>query len=347
VKDILPAISSLLPSLMTLVFGIAILALADRLLIRRLVSRGGKPNTARRQLVMIALTLLVTVSLILSLPVEMAVRNELLGLLGIVVTGIIAFSSTTFVANMMAGLMLRSVKSFNPGDFIQAGNDFGKVTEQGLFHTEIQSEDRDLITLPNLYLASNPFKVVRSSGTVLHCNLSLGYDVPHRQVEKLLKQAALAAELEDPFVQIIELGDFAVTYKAAGFYRNVEHLLTVRSLFKGAILDALHGAGIEIVSPSFMNQRVLQQEAQFIPEAVQDELEMGASQIFPEALLFDKADRAQKIEMLKAKRASLKEELKTVEKGQDDPEVKEGLCKTLEYQIDIAERLLEREKAKE
>jgi len=58
-------------------------------------------------------------------------------LLGNVLTGVIAFSSTTFVANMMAGLMLRSVKSFTPGDFIEAGDYFGKATERGLFHTEI------------------------------------------------------------------------------------------------------------------------------------------------------------------------------------------------------------------
>ena len=44
---------------------------------------------------------------------------------------------------------------------------FGRVTERGLFHTEIQTEDRDLVTLPNLYLVTNPVKVVRTFLTVL------------------------------------------------------------------------------------------------------------------------------------------------------------------------------------
>jgi Small-conductance mechanosensitive channel len=203
-----------LPLLITLAVVVLVLFLADWLFIRR---KRDNHSRSPRQIVMIVLSLAGIVAIILTLPVDSSVRHELLGLLGIVLTGLIAFSSTTFVANMMAGLMLRSVKSFSPGDFIHAGEHFGKVTELGLFHTEIQSEDRDLVTLPNLLLASNPVKVVRSSGTALNCTLSLGYDIPHQQVEKLLSKAALKAGLEDPFVQIMTLGDFSVTYKAAGF----------------------------------------------------------------------------------------------------------------------------------
>jgi len=36
------------------------------------------------------------------------------------------------------------------------GDYFGRVTERGLFHVEIQTEDRDLATLPNMFLVSQP-----------------------------------------------------------------------------------------------------------------------------------------------------------------------------------------------
>jgi small conductance mechanosensitive channel len=36
-----------------------------------------------------------------------AMRGELLGLFGLVLTAVVALSSTTFVSNAMAGLMLR------------------------------------------------------------------------------------------------------------------------------------------------------------------------------------------------------------------------------------------------
>ena len=76
-------------------------------------------------------------------------RGQIITLMGLVITGVIALSSTSFVANIMAGLMLQVVKSFKPGDFVRVGEYFGRVTERGLFHVEIQTEDRDLTTLPN------------------------------------------------------------------------------------------------------------------------------------------------------------------------------------------------------
>jgi len=332
-----------LPLVITLVFVVLVLFVADWLFIRK-----ERDNHSRspRQVGMIVLSLSGIVAVILALPVDSSVRNELLGLLGIVITGLIAFSSTTFVANMMAGLMLRSVKSFSPGDFIHAGEHFGKVTELGLFHTEIQSEDRDLVTLPNLLLASTPVKVVRSSGTALNCSLSLGYDIPHQQVEKLLAEAALKAGLEDPFVQIMELGDFSVTYKAAGFYREVKHPLSAKSAFKAAILDTLHSAGVEIVSPSFMNQRVLQSEQQIIPDELQLDDSLSPDRIFPEVLLFDKADQAHKITMLQEKLASLEAEKKSLEKSSENSDGKKNI-EHLDFQITVAKTLLEREQNKE
>ena len=38
----------------------------------------------------------------------------------------------------MAGLMMRVVKGFGAGDFVSIGESFGRVSERGLFHVEIQ-----------------------------------------------------------------------------------------------------------------------------------------------------------------------------------------------------------------
>ena len=329
-------IEPLLPVLITLCIAVALLYAADRLFMQRMAA--SVSTRLPRQLVMIGLTLCAALALVLSLPVSDGFRADLLGLLGVVLTALVAFSSTTFVANMMAGLMLRSVKSYNLGDFIEAGTFFGKVTERGLFHTEIQSEDRDLITLPNLYLATNPVKVVKSSGTAINCVISLGYDADRLAVEKALKSAGESCELEEPFVQILELGDYAVTYKAAGFYRDIRHLLSKKSEFKGAILDALHGAGIEIVSPAFMNQRALDPDKPVIARV--SESEATAGDLFPEALLFDKADRAQRIQMLEDKHAALKEELKVLKKESPDSDAE---IRRLESRLAMSETLLQQE----
>jgi small conductance mechanosensitive channel len=42
--------------------------------------------------------------------------------------------------------------------------------------------------------------------------LSLGFDAHHLTVEPLLIEAAAKSGLEEPFVHILEIGNYAVTY---------------------------------------------------------------------------------------------------------------------------------------
>ncbi len=159
-------------------------------------------------------------------------------------------------------------------------------------HTEIQTEFRDLITFPNLYLITNPVKVVRASGTIITATLSLGYNYNHNRIEELLKGAALKSGLEDPFVRIVDLGDFAISYRIAGMLKEVKLLLTARSDLRKHVLDTLHGAGIEIVSPHFMNQRPLHDGELIISKTVREEIISNVNDI-PENIIFDKAEEAE------------------------------------------------------
>ena len=348
IEDLSQLLVEFIPLLIVIAVAITVLWAASWLLMRRagLTTEGRFP----RQMIMLVLSAISLVCIILALPVSEATRGDLLSLLGLVLTGVIALSSTTFVSNIMAGLMLRSVKSFRHGDFIHAGQHFGRVTERGLFHTEIQSEDRDLVTLPNLYLASNPITVVRSSGTIVSCDLSLGYDVPHHQLEPLFKQAAINAGLQEPFMQVLTLGDFSVVYRISGYYPEVKRLITTRSRLRKEVLDQLHGADIEIVSPTFMNQRQYASGEQFIATPkVQDPFEVQHPP--PEALIFDKADRAEKIHVLKKEVQSLADEIKEfeVQLGKADNDAKPGLKAEIDrrtQRIEALENIIQKAKEK-
>jgi len=223
----------------------------------------------------------------------------LLGLVGILLSAAIALSSTTFLGNILAGLMLRAIRGFRPGDFVRVGDHFGRVTELGLFHVEIQNEDRDLTTMPNLHLVTNPVKVIRSDGTFVSAEVSLGYDAAHEVVEPLLLRAAAAAELKEPFVQVLDLGDFSVTYRVAGLLQEVKHLISARSRLRSAVLDELHGGGIEIVSPTLMTTRNLPAERRIIPKPGRKAETRGEAA--PETLVFDKADQAESLEKLRSR----------------------------------------------
>ncbi|MBN2226259.1 MAG: mechanosensitive ion channel [candidate division Zixibacteria bacterium] len=271
-------------------------------IVRRIISKGPNGRTDggfRRQIVTLLVVFLGILVIVLVLPINDSTRGQLLSLIGILFTAAIALSSTTFLGNIMAGFMLRSVRNFRPGDFIRVGEHFGRVSEQGLFHVEIQTEDRDLTTMPNLYLVTHPVKVIRASGTIISAEVSLGYDIPHERVEKLLLDAASAAGLEEAFVYVIELGDFSISYRVAGLLTNIKHVLSTRSHLRAMMLDKLHEGGVEIVSPTFMNTRAFGKDEQFIPQKpiVKDKVETPTAK--PETLVFDKAEQAESIEKLR------------------------------------------------
>jgi small-conductance mechanosensitive channel len=309
--QICAAIPRLLSALAIIALVIGSLWVANWFLLRR-TSDMGEDRRFSRRVAMLVLTLLGIVTIVLLVPVEETTRPHLLTLLGLALTAVIALGSTTFVANAMAGLMLRTVRAFRPGDFVQVGDHFGRVTERGLFHTEIQTEDRDLTTLPNLYLVTNPVKVVSYSGTVVSATVSLGYDLPKKEIRALLIEAAKAADLEDPFVQILELGDFSITYRVAGFLAEVKQLLTARSNLRSSMLDTLHEADVEIVSPTFMNQRRLGERDRAIPPKI--DTAPSPKDDVPEDLIFDKAEEAQRHDDLQVEHDGLLEEIGELKK---------------------------------
>jgi small-conductance mechanosensitive channel len=256
-------------------------------------------KNVRQQLVRLLVTFIVLASAVLALSfIEKSSATVLAGLLGVAISAAITISSATFISNAMAGLMLRAVKNFRLGDYIRVGDRFGRVSERGLFHVEIQTEDRDLATLPNLYLVSQPVTVVRASGTIVSTTVSLGYDVPHTKVEAALENAARAAKLDEPFVYVLELGDFSITYRIAAFLTEIKHLLSARSRLRACVLDALHAEGIEIVSPIFMNQRQLSEKAVMSRPQRPPTADPAREEPAPEDIMFDKAERAEQRQML-------------------------------------------------
>lgn len=264
---------------------------------------------------MLLLVGIAIVLILLALPLDKETHKDLFQLLALLITAVITLSSTTFVSNALAGFMLRGMQSFRLGDFLRVENQFGRVTERGLFHTEIQTEERDLTTLPNLFLVSHPITVIRSSGTIVSATVSLGYDISHQIIDALLVEAALAAKLTDPFVHIMELGDYSVTYRVSGFLSEVKQLLSARSKLRAKMLTILHDAGVEIVSPVVMNQRRLEDGFRVLPpqssELAPVDDQNGDNN--PESLIFDKADAMAQIEALKEQRETIREEIAGLE----------------------------------
>ncbi|TNF33619.1 MAG: mechanosensitive ion channel [Gammaproteobacteria bacterium] len=303
-------VSQYMPLLLTVVGVFAVLAISHWWVILRHRKAGHRPQMSRH-VFMLLLTAAGMLAIILMMPMSDSTRGQVLSLVGLVVTGVLGLSSTSFVANAMAGLMLRVVKTIDLGDFIEVGNQFGRVTERGLFHTEIQTENRDLTTFPNLHLVTNPVTVVRSSGTIVFAELSLGYDVPWQEIESLLVAAAKKSGLEEPFVQVRDLGDYSVLYRISGFLPEVKHLLTERSNLRKHVMDELHMNGVEIVSPAFMNQRQIAPGEKMIPRV--ERVRSRKNDSIPEEIIFDKADEAERGKKLQEAKRQLESEIAALE----------------------------------
>ncbi|MCH9695274.1 MAG: mechanosensitive ion channel [Gammaproteobacteria bacterium] len=318
------------------------LVLLTRFANQRLVKHfDGKPHLAfRRQLIQLGGIVLAVLLLILFLPLDTALRGQLLSLFGLIVSATIALSSTTLVGNVMAGIMLKTVGSCRPGNYITVGDHFGRITTMDLLHTELQTEERDLTTLPNMYLVTNPIRVMRTSGTLLSVELSLGYDVSRHQIESLLLQAASETGLESPFVQIRELGDFSVTYQISGLLKEVNRIIDKRRELRARTMDNLHAAGIEIVSPSFMNTRAFESAEQFIPEN-EDVTTMPESERSTDKLIFDIAEEAESVSRLREMLSEVQDRIKVCQELADD-KTNEAASEAATREIETHEKKAER-----
>ena len=319
-ESILAVVAKFVPLIVTIIVATVVLLIVDKSLRHRWRDTPGAQY--RLQLILLVLTLAALVAVVVALPIKDALRGQLLSLLGILLSAAIALSATTFIGNIMAGIMLKAIRNARPGDFVTVADLTGRITEMDLLHTEVQTEFRDLVTIPNLYLVTQPVHVVRASGTIISAEVSLGYDVPRATVADVLRQAATNSGLKEAFVHVRELGDYSILYRVAGLLEDVTSLISARSRLREAMLDALHAANIEIVSPSFMNSRVYPVEREFIPEPSRKV--RAPEQAQAEKVVFDKAADVASVEDLRKSIELIDRELATLAEegvGKDDARV--------------------------
>ncbi len=264
-----------------------------------------------RQLAVLAMVISALLVFIAISPLQD--KSTIVNILGLALTAVLGLSSTTFVSNAMAGLMVKAMGNFHTGDFIRVGGFFGGVRSKALLHTEIQNEDRDIVHLPNLFLITNPVQVVDQQGTLISAEVSIGYEVNRVKVQQNLLLAAERAGLKDAFAHIIELGNYAVTYRVTGVLQEDGKLITKRHDLRAAVLDTLHEDNIEIMTPTVMNQRPMRADEIVVParsSAGEDKVDRGHA----EKIMFDKSELAARINKLRERRQDLLDEIEALRK---------------------------------
>ena len=172
---------------------------------------------------------------------------------------LVSLGSSSAISNIIAGVVLTYTRAFSVGDRVRIAETTGDVVAKSLLVTRVRTVKNVDVTIPNaMVLGAHVFNytaMARNEGLILHTAVTIGYDVPWRQVhELLLGAAAQVPELSKepkPFVLQTALGDFSVAYELNAYTRSASGFAETYSSLHAAIQDAFNAAGIEIMSPQY------------------------------------------------------------------------------------------------
>ena len=189
--------------------------------------------------------------------------SEIFQGVSVFIAAIVSLGSTSVVGNIMAGLVMTYMRPFRVGDIIRFGETEGEVIEKTMLVTRIRTRKNEIVTIPNSNMMSSDTSNFTFSaqrfGIIVHTKITIGYDEPHQKIEALLLEAADKTDgikkHPKPFVRITALDDFYVEYEINGSTDRAKTLSAVYSALHQNILDTLHGAGVEIMSPHIEAQR--------------------------------------------------------------------------------------------
>lgn len=174
-----------------------------------------------------------------------------------------SLGSSTAIANIVAGLVITYMRPFKIGDRIKIGDVYGDVEEKTLLVSRIKTPKNEIITIPNSAILSgniiNYSSEIANKGLILHTTVTIGYDVPWKDMHNALIDAALRTNyiLQDPKPFVLQTGleDFYVAYQINAYTKEVKRQNYIYSDLHQNIQDVCNERGIEILSPHYRSER--------------------------------------------------------------------------------------------
>ncbi len=169
------------------------------------------------------------------------------------------FGSAGALSNVVAGLVLTYMRAFRIGDRVKIGEVTGDVIEKTVLVTRVKTIKNELVSIPNSTVMSshttNYSIEAVSTGLIINTTVTIGYDVPWRQVHELLITAArqtMYIETEPaPFVLQTGLEDYYVSYNINAYTKEPGKQALIYSSLHANIQDCFNQAGVEIMSPHY------------------------------------------------------------------------------------------------
>ena len=175
---------------------------------------------------------------------------------------LLSLGSSAIVSNVLAGYNLIYRKAYGVGDRVMIGKYVGDVTVVRQQVTHLLTPKNEEIIIPNSMILNseivNYSTLARQAKLVLHTAVTIGYDIPWRQVEAMLLEAARRTTglLREPvpFVLKTALSDFYIEYEINACCNDASAMGRLYSSLHGNIVDVFNEHGVQIMSPHFETQ---------------------------------------------------------------------------------------------
>lgn len=174
-----------------------------------------------------------------------------------------SLGSSSSIANIAAGLVITYMRPYRIGDFIRIGDVVGEVVEKNLLVTRLKTIKNEEVTIPNSTVLSgntiNYSTLSQSNGLIINTKVTIGYDVPWKDMHQALLNAAdrtpSVVKEPKPFVLQTSLDDFFVSYQINAYTQDANNQALIYSELHKNIQDCCNEMGIEIMSPHYYSAR--------------------------------------------------------------------------------------------
>jgi small-conductance mechanosensitive channel len=201
---------------------------------------------------------------------------------------LLSLGSTSVISNIIAGYTMTYRRAFSLGDRVRIGETVGDVIDSRLLVTHLRSLKNEMVVIPNSSILNS--EVVnysalakKENGVILHTSVGIGYEVPWRQVEAMLIEAARRTtgvrRHPAPFVLQTALTDFAVTYELNAYSRQASQMAMVYTDLHRNIQDVFNEYGVQIMTPNYVadtpEPKLVAREQWYAPPAHDPEADSG------------------------------------------------------------------------
>lgn len=198
---------------------------------------------------------------------------------------LLSLGSTSVISNIIAGYTMTYRRAFKVGDRVRIGDTVGQVTEVRLLVTNLLSLKNEKIVIPNSKILSseviNYSTLAKEQGLILHTSVGIGYEVPWRQVEAMLLEAAARTpgllKEPSPFVLQKALNDFAVTYELNAYCKDDSKMPLMYTELHRNIQDVFNENDVQIMTPNYVadtpTPKVVPPEQWYAPPATKPKAE--------------------------------------------------------------------------